>query len=109
MARRVRRSRGLRARARLLSLENTHNYAGGTIISTADQDSACTTARAFGLSTHLDGARLFNAAVATDVSFAAYCMPFDTVWVDLTKGLGCPAGAVLMGSESFIEEAVAIG
>ncbi len=99
---------GLRAQARLLSLENTHNYAGGTIISTADQNSICTTARGFGLSTHLDGARLFNAAVATDVPIAAYCKPFDTVWVDLTKGLGCPAGSVLMGSESFIEEAVAI-
>jgi threonine aldolase len=99
---------GLRARAGLLSLENTHNYAGGAIIAAAKQGSVCAAARELGLFTHLDGARLFNASVASNVSVSEYCKPFDSIWIDLTKGLGCPAGAVLMGSQPFIEEAVAV-
>jgi threonine aldolase len=54
---------------------------------------------------HLDGARLFNAVVASGVSAKEYCRHFDSCWVDLSKGLGCPVGAVLAGSKAFIAEA----
>ena len=53
----------------------------------------------------MDGARLFNAVVATGVPANVYCRHFDSVWVDFSKGLGAPMGAVLVGSQAFIEEA----
>jgi threonine aldolase len=53
----------------------------------------------------MDGARLFNASVASSVSPRAFAEPFDSVWIDLSKGLGCPVGAVLAGSEDFIDRA----
>lgn len=87
---------------RLLSLENTHNRGGGRVWPLEALDAACAAARAGGLATHLDGARLVNAAVATGVPVARCCEPFDSAWVDLSKGLGCPAGAVLAGSAPFV-------
>jgi threonine aldolase len=57
------------------------------------------------LITHLDGARLLNAVVATGVPASAYAAPFDSAWIDLSKGLGCPVGGVLAGSHEFIKDA----
>ena len=100
--------RGVRDRggaARLLSVENTHNRTGGSVWSLADIDAACEAARAHGLATHLDGARLLNAVAASGVSTADYCAPFDSAWIDLSKGLGCPMGAVMVGDERFVAKA----
>src|SRR5205823_9622663 len=58
-----------------------------------------------GLKTHMDGARLFNASVTSGVSVHDYTASFDSVWIDLSKGLGCPVGAVLAGSREFIDRA----
>jgi threonine aldolase len=62
-------------------------------------------ARSQGLKTHMDGARLFNACVKTGISASDYAAPFDTIWIDLTKGLGGFAGAVLAGSAGFVSAA----
>jgi threonine aldolase len=59
-----------------------------------------------GLALHMDGARLLNAAVASGLPAECFAAPCDSVWIDLSKGLGCPVGAVLAGSEAFIEEAL---
>jgi threonine aldolase len=68
-------------------------------------DEVCDAARGRGLKVHMDGARLFNAAVAAGVEAKAFAARADSVWIDLSKGLGCPVGAVLAGTKSFIEEA----
>ncbi len=65
----------------------------------------CGVARSYKLSTHLDGARLFNAVVASGISPREYAAGFDSAWIDLSKGLGAPIGAVLAGSRDFILEA----
>lgn len=91
--------------SRLLSVEQTSNLGGGAIWSLDAITAVCETARQFGMATHLDGARLMNAVVASGVSAAAYCAPFDSCWIDFTKGLGAPVGACLAGSRAFIEEA----
>jgi hypothetical protein len=62
-------------------------------------------ARGHGLLLHMDGARLMNAAVATGIAAQSYAELFDSVWLDLSKGLGCPVGGVLAGSSAFIQEA----
>ena len=90
---------------RLLCLENTHNMAGGTVIP-LDQLSA--TARAGterGLRVHLDGARLWNAAVATGVALDDWAAPFDTVMMCFSKGLGAPVGSILVGDSDTIARA----
>lgn len=89
-------------RPRLLSLENTHNRAGGAALAPDHLAPAIAVARAHGLSVHLDGARLFNAAVALDVPPAALAAGVDSVTLCLSKGLGAPMGAVLVGSDEFI-------
>ena len=95
----------LQPRSRLVSVEQTTNIGGGrvwpleTIVSVLDK------AREHGLRTHLDGARLLNAVVAARVSASDYAAGFDTAWLDLTKGLGAPVGAVLAGSRELIDEA----
>ena len=61
--------------------------------------------RRHGLATHMDGARLMNAVVASGVSARAFAAPFDSAWIDFTKGLGAPVGAALAGSRAFIDEA----
>lgn len=91
--------------ARLLTLENTHNRSGGSVWSLSETEEACRAARAHGLATHLDGARLLHAVAASGVSAAEYCAPFDSAWIDLSKGLGCPMGAVMAGDEQFVEAA----
>jgi threonine aldolase len=92
-------------RTRLVSVEQTANMAGGTIWPLSTVDAVCSAARQHGLATHLDGARLLNAVVATGIAAARYATGFDSAWVDLSKGLGAPVGAVLAGSRAFIEAA----
>ena len=89
----------------LLALENTHNTRGGIALSVETIAAAAETAHELGVPVHLDGARLFNAAVAHDRAAAAYVEHVDSVMCCLSKGLGAPVGSVLAGSESFIEQA----
>ena len=92
-------------RSRLLCLENTHNTAGGKVYPPEDFAAVAGEARALGLKVHLDGARLFNAAVATGVPAREWCAHSDTVSVCSSKGLGAPVGSLLAGSEEVIYEA----
>ncbi len=92
-------------RSRIVEIENTHNMGGGSIWPLAQLQGVCAVAHQFGLMTHLDGARLLNAVVATGVPAKVYAEPFDSAWIDLSKGLGCPVGAVLAGSHAFIKDA----
>jgi threonine aldolase len=91
-------------RSRLVEIEQTSNLGGGTVWPLATIEAVAKTARSLGLKLHMDGARLFNAMVASGVSAGAYAAPFDSVWIDFTKGLGAPVGAVLAGSAEFIRE-----
>jgi threonine aldolase len=90
------------ARTRLLSLENT---LGGRVMPQTWMGEATALARRHGLSTHLDGARVFNAAVAGNLDVAEIAVPFDTVSVCLSKGLGAPVGTVLVGNRELIARA----
>ena len=93
------------ARTSLVWLENTVNKAGGRAVS-PEQTAACLeVARRHALATHLDGARLWNAAAALDVELDALAAPFDTVNVCLSKGLGAPVGSVLVGSAAHVLDA----
>jgi threonine aldolase len=92
-------------RTRIVALENTHNRAGGTIYPLGVIQEIETLARKRGLWMHLDGARLWNAHVATGVSLDEYARPFDSVSVCLSKGLGAPVGSVLTGTRDFIAKA----
>jgi threonine aldolase len=92
-------------RSRLLSVENTCNMGGGVVWPIGRIREVTAEARAHGMATHLDGARLMNAVVASGVSAADYAAPFDSVWIDFSKGLGAPVGAALAGSAAFIDEA----
>ncbi|MFW5981521.1 MAG: threonine aldolase family protein, partial [bacterium] len=91
--------------SRVLSIEQTSNMGGGRIWPLASIKDLCQLAKARGLATHMDGARLFNAVAASGISAADYAEGFDSVWIDLSKGLGAPVGSVLAGSSDFIEEA----
>jgi threonine aldolase len=92
-------------RSRVVSIEQTANIVGGACWPLAQVEEVCAVASAARLACHMDGARLLNAVVATGTSAAAFAAPFDSVWIDLTKGLGAPVGAVLAGSAAFIEHA----
>ncbi|MGH7332660.1 MAG: threonine aldolase family protein [Candidatus Rokuibacteriota bacterium] len=92
-------------RSRLLWVEQTSNLGGGSIWSLARMAAVTEAGRRHGLSTHLDGARLMNAVVATGTAASDYAAPFDSAWIDFTKGLGAPVGAALAGSRDFIAEA----
>jgi len=102
---------GLRAssrhapRSRLVEIEQTSNFGGGSIWPMAAIEAVADAARAHGLAVHMDGARLMNAVVASGIAAARFAGPADTVWLDLSKGLGCPVGAVLAGSQDAIDEA----
>jgi threonine aldolase len=91
--------------ARLVWLENTHNRGGGSVMPLAQQRAVEGVAREHGLAIHLDGARLFNAATALDVPVADLARGVDSLIVDLSKGLSCPLGALLLGRRDFIAEA----
>lgn len=92
-------------RQRLVEVEQTANLGGGAVWPLATLREVADTAHAAGLVAHMDGARLFNACVASGASPAEYAHGFDSVWVDFSKGLGAPGGAVLAGSRAFIAEA----
>jgi threonine aldolase len=92
-------------RTRLLALENTHNRGSGCIQPQATVVDVCRWAHDNGLATHLDGARLFNAAVASKTSPAVLAEPFDTLSVCFSKGLGAPVGSALAGSKDDIRRA----
>ncbi|MYL23177.1 low-specificity L-threonine aldolase [Halomonas alkaliantarctica] len=91
------------ARTRLLALENT---IGGKVLPADYVTKATDLARQHGLATHLDGARLFNAAVATDTPLKTLCLPFDSVSLCFSKGLGAPIGSALVGSQALIDRAL---
>ena len=90
---------------RVVSVEQTTNKPGGRIWPLEQMREVCKTAHDLGARTHMDGARLFDASVATGISVRDYAASFDSVWIDLSKGLGAPVGAVLAGSEGFIQDA----
>ena len=90
----------------LVVIENTHNRAGGVIFPETDATAIGALARERGVATYCDGARLLNAAVASDRSPAALAAPFDLVSISLSKGLGCPVGSLLAGSAALIGEAI---
>jgi threonine aldolase len=92
-------------RAAVLALEDTHNSSGGRVWPLDALDDVVATARELGLAVHLDGARLLNASVALGVAPAAIAARFDTVTLCLSKGLGCPLGALLAGSRELMEQA----
>ena len=92
-------------RSRVVSVEQTSNLGGGRVWPLSVVRDVLSVAAGAGLRTHLDGARLLNAVVASGVSAADFASGFDTAWLDFTKGLGAPVGAVLAGSLELIEEA----
>jgi threonine aldolase len=92
-------------RSRLVSVEQTSNVGGGRIWPLETVQGVLEVARSRGLRSHLDGARLMNAVVASGVAAADYASGFDTAWIDFTKGLGAPVGAVLAASHELIAEA----
>ena len=89
----------------LLCLENTHNRWGGRVLPQAEVDEVCQWAHRQGLTTHLDGARIWNAAAATGLPLSAMACEFDSVSVCFSKGLGAPVGSALAGSSEFVETA----
>jgi threonine aldolase len=89
----------------VVSVEQTANIGGGTIWKKADLDEVVKIARSSGLATHMDGARLLNACVATGITAGEMAMGWDSAWIDFSKGLGAPVGAVIAGSHQFIDEA----
>ncbi|MBI3838100.1 MAG: aminotransferase class I/II-fold pyridoxal phosphate-dependent enzyme, partial [Planctomycetia bacterium] len=92
-------------RTRLVCLENTHNRGAGRIQPYDVVESICTWAHRNGLATHLDGARLFNAVVATGIEARRWAQHFDTVSVCFSKGLGAPVGSALIGPRDLIRTA----
>ena len=92
-------------RATIVALENTHNASGGRVWPLDELDDVVTTAREVGLAVHLDGARLLNAATALGVAPSEISGRFDTATLCLSKGLGCPLGALLAGSHELMARA----
>ena len=88
----------------LVSAEQTANIGGGTIWKKAALDEVAKIAKSAGLATHMDGARLLNATVATGISARDMAAGWDSAWIDFSKGLGAPIGGVLAGSRAFIDE-----
>ncbi|MGE5323051.1 MAG: threonine aldolase family protein [Actinomycetota bacterium] len=94
-----------KAQTGLVSLENTHNMAGGTVYRQEVADEICDRAHEMGLPVHLDGARVFNAATALGRPVADITKKFDSVMFCLSKGLGAPVGSMLVGNKALIEKA----
>ena len=92
-------------RSRLVVIEQTSNGGGGTVWPLATIQEVAAVARRHNLSLHMDGARLPNAWIASNLTPAAFAAPFDSLWIDFSKGLGAPVGGVLAGSRDFIREA----
>lgn len=89
----------------LICLENTHNLAGGTVMSAGQIGGLCDRSHSVGIPVHMDGARIFNAATALNESVADLTRNCDSVQFCLSKGLGAPVGSILLGSREFINEA----
>jgi len=90
-------------RATVLSVEQTVNLGGGAVWPLARLREVVEVARELGMATHMDGARLMNAVVASGVPAAEQAAGFDSTWIDFSKGLGAPVGAALAGSRDFID------
>lgn len=103
---RLRAPRHRSPRSRVVTIEQTTNRGGGLIWPEGEILALRALAREHGLALHMDGARLMNAAVASGLAASRFAAPCDSVWIDLSKGLGCPVGAVLAGSADFIEDAL---
>ena len=88
----------------LLALENSHNLAGGTVLSVEQTQALCDVAHAHGVPVHLDGARIFNAATALGVEVSELVAPVDTLQLCFSKGLGAPVGSMICGPADLIEE-----
>jgi threonine aldolase len=88
-----------------IAVENTHNFGGGTVQPIEEITKLSSEARARGIAMHLDGARIWNAHVASGVSFAEYGKHFDTISVCLSKGLGAPIGSVMLSTKERVQEA----
>ncbi len=88
-----------------IAVENTHNFGGGTVQPVSEIEKLSVAARARGIAMHLDGARIWNAHVASRVSFADYGKHFDTISVCLSKGLGAPVGSLMISTKERIQEA----
>ena len=101
----IRPDRPYAPRQRLVEVEQTANLGGGAIWPLATLREIAQIAHAAGMVTHMDGARLLNASVASGVSVAEFARGFDSVWIDFSKGLGAPGGAVLAGSREFVGDA----
>ena len=89
----------------LVCMENSHNLAGGTVMTADHFESICKNSHDFGIPVHLDGARIFNASEATGESVAELSKSADSVQFCLSKGLGAPVGSILLGTRDFIDEA----
>jgi threonine aldolase len=89
----------------LICLENTHNFGGGSVMTADETSDICVNAHRMGLPVHLDGARIFNSAVAQNESVANLSRDVDSVQFCLSKGLGAPVGSILLGKKEFIAEA----
>lgn len=89
----------------LISLENTNNFGGGSVMSAAQTDEICDNAHQLNLPVHLDGARIFNSAVAQNETVETLSKNCDSVQFCLSKGLGAPVGSILLGTKDFIKEA----
>ncbi len=89
----------------LVTVENTHNRSGGRVWPPEQAKAVALRARALGLASHLDGARIWNASVACGATVSSLCEPFDTVSVCFSKGLGAPVGSAFCGPRRLIEEA----
>jgi len=92
-------------RSRLVVVEQTSNRGGGAIWPLSTLQGVATVAGEHGLNLHMDGARLMNAVVASGIPATDFAATVDSLWLDLSKGLGCPVGAVLAGTREFIDEA----
>jgi len=93
------------ARTSMVVVENTHNYAGGTVIRPEQVSALANTAHEHSLKVHCDGARLFNAAVALDIPAKSLVKDVDSVMISLSKGLSAPVGSIVAGTEEFIHQA----
>ncbi|HKG22272.1 MAG TPA: GntG family PLP-dependent aldolase, partial [Blastocatellia bacterium] len=96
------------AQTGLLTLENSHNMAGGAVMPLERMEEICEGARGAGLPVHLDGARVFNAALALKRDVSELARPVDSVMFCLSKGLGAPVGSIIAGTRAFIDRALAV-
>ncbi|HEX8395849.1 MAG TPA: GntG family PLP-dependent aldolase [Pyrinomonadaceae bacterium] len=95
------------AKTGLIALENSHNLAGGTVMSAERTNAICEKAHKINLPVHLDGARIFNSAIAQNETVAALSRSCDSIQFCLSKGLGAPVGSMILGTRAFINEAKA--